>query len=97
MQSIHNPVWAESRMDGATPPGSESSKGNDLRVFKVIRTPTIEDRSLFVRKETRPLKVCAICKLPITSEQRPSVQLKNGDEVHVDCYAKREEAAHRPN
>ena len=50
-----------------------------------------------MRKETRPLKVCAICKLPITSEQRPSVQLKNGDEVHVECYAKREEAAHRPN
>jgi hypothetical protein len=50
-----------------------------------------------VRKETHPLKVCAFCKLPITSEQLPSVQLKNGDELHVECYTKREEDARRPN
>jgi hypothetical protein len=50
-----------------------------------------------VREETQQPKVCAICKLPITREQRPSVQLKNGDEVHVECYAKYEEAARRPN
>ena len=50
-----------------------------------------------MRRETQPLKVCAICKLPITSEQLPAVQLKNGDEVHVECYAKREETRRGPN
>jgi hypothetical protein len=50
-----------------------------------------------MRKETQPLKVCASCKLPITSEQRPAVQLKNGGEVHLECYTKGEEAARRPN
>ena len=50
-----------------------------------------------MRKETQTLKVCAICKLPITSEQLPAIQLKNGDEVHVECYAGREEAARRPS
>ena len=50
-----------------------------------------------MREETQQPKLCAICKLPITKEQRPSVQLRNGDEVHIECYAKREEAASRPN
>ena len=50
-----------------------------------------------MREETQQPKVCAICKLPITREQRPSVQLKSGDEVHVECYGKQEEAARRPN
>lgn len=50
-----------------------------------------------MRKEAHPPKLCDICKLPITDEQRPAVQLKNGDEVHVECYRKYEEAARRPN
>jgi len=50
-----------------------------------------------LRKETHPPKLCAVCKQPITDEQRPSVQLKNGDELHIECYRKHEEAAHRPN
>ena len=50
-----------------------------------------------MRKETQPLKVCAICKLPIRSEQLPAVQLKNGDEVHVECYAEGKEAARGAN
>jgi hypothetical protein len=43
-----------------------------------------------VREETHPV-VCAYCKLPITPEQRPSVQLENGEEVHVECYTKYED------
>ena len=50
-----------------------------------------------MREETQTPKLCAICKLPITTEQRPSVQLRNGHEVHVECYPKYEEAARRPN
>lgn len=45
-----------------------------------------------MRKETHKQVVyCAHCKLPITREQRPSVQLKNGDELHVECYEKYKE------
>lgn len=41
-----------------------------------------------MRKETQPpKKICAICKRPIEKQERPSVSLKNGDEVHVECYA----------
>jgi len=53
-----------------------------------------------VREETQPPKspkICVLCKLPITDAQRPSVQLRNGNEVHIQCYAKYEEAARRPN
>ncbi len=39
-----------------------------------------------MRKETSPIVICEHCKLPITPEQRPSVQLKNGGELHVQCY-----------
>ena len=41
-----------------------------------------------MREETRPIVICVYCKLPITPEQRPSVQLKNGGELHVECYDK---------
>lgn len=50
-----------------------------------------------MRNETPPPRLCAIGKLPIRDEQRPSVQLKNGDEVPVECYSKYEEAARRLN
>jgi hypothetical protein len=40
-----------------------------------------------VREETQtPIVICVQCKLPITREQRPSVQLKDGSEVHAECY-----------
>jgi hypothetical protein len=42
--------------------------------------------SLHVREETQPTKICIVCKRPITAEQRPSVQLANGDEIHVECW-----------
>jgi hypothetical protein len=42
-----------------------------------------------VREETRKrITYCAFCKLPITREQRPSVQLDRRREVHVECYTK---------
>ena len=50
-----------------------------------------------MREETHPALFCAICKLPITKEQRPSVQLENGDEVHVECYEKPESTEQQPN
>ncbi len=50
-----------------------------------------------MRKETHPQKLCALCKLPITEEQRPSVKLRNDEEVHIECYTKHEEATPRPN
>jgi len=51
-----------------------------------------------VREETHPQKkICAICKRPIEQEQRPSVKMRNGEEVHIECYSKWEEAARRPN
>jgi len=55
-----------------------------------------------VREETQPRKkkkkkICAFCKRPILQKQRPSVKMRNGDEVHIECYAKWEEAARRPN
>ena len=39
-----------------------------------------------MREEARPIKICFVCKLPITPEQRPSVQLANGEEVHCECW-----------
>jgi hypothetical protein len=40
-----------------------------------------------VREETqKPLVICIHCKLPITQEQRPSVQLTDGRELHAECY-----------
>ncbi len=39
-----------------------------------------------MREETPPEKICVYCKRPITREQRPAVLLKNGDEVHVECW-----------
>lgn len=30
--------------------------------------------------------ICAICKLPIQSLQRPSIQFADGSEIHTACY-----------
>ena len=50
-----------------------------------------------MREETHPQKkICAICKRPIEQGQRPSVKMRNGEEVHIECYSKWEEAARRP-
>lgn len=45
-----------------------------------------------MREETRPVVICVYCKLPITAEQRPSIQLKNGGELHAECYDKYHQA-----
>lgn len=51
-----------------------------------------------MRKETQPLKmICVICKLPIEPEQRPSVQLRPGDEAHLECWEKRDATTRKPN
>lgn len=39
-----------------------------------------------MREETQDRSVCVFCKLAITQEQRPSVTLENGDEIHMECY-----------
>jgi len=40
-----------------------------------------------VREETQPKEPkCAICHQPITAKQRPSVQVKPGVEVHLECW-----------
>ena len=41
-----------------------------------------------MREETRPIRICLVCKLPILPEQRPSVELENGEEIHCECWAK---------
>ena len=54
-------------------------------------------RSALVREETRPQTKCAVCELPITSEQRTAVELKNEDEVHIECCDKISHADRQPN
>ena len=39
-----------------------------------------------MREETHPIKICVVCKRPILPEQRPAVQVENGEEVHVECW-----------
>jgi hypothetical protein len=49
-------------------------------------------------KETRSKKtICAICGKPITKAQRPSVRMQPGQEAHMECFAKREKDAGKPN
>lgn len=48
--------------------------------------PLTGKRSPSVREETHPIKICVVCKRPILPEQRPSVQVENGEEVHIDCW-----------
>ena len=31
--------------------------------------------------------ICAVCKQPILAEQRPSVFMKDGAEVHIECWS----------
>jgi len=50
-----------------------------------------------MREETRSTPtICAICNKPITQEERPSVLLKSGDEVHVQCWQKQQQEASKP-
>ena len=39
-----------------------------------------------MREETQQRTICVFCKLPITQEQRPSVQLEDGREAHRECW-----------
>lgn len=48
-----------------------------------------------MRKETHPPRICVHCKLPIPKEQRPAIQLKNGDELHFECWEERRAAERR--
>ena len=54
-------------------------------------------RSALVREETRLQTKCAVCELPITSEQRTAVELKNEDEVYIECCDKISDADRQPN
>lgn len=49
-------------------------------------------------EETRPIKNCVACKLPILPEQRPAILLENGKEVHCECWNKyTEQVRDKPN
>ena len=49
-------------------------------------------------KATRSGKaICVICKKPITQAQRPAVRMQPGKEAHMECFAKRERQASKPN
>jgi hypothetical protein len=51
-----------------------------------------------MRKETRSKQtICVICKKAITKAQRPSVRMQPGKEAHIECFAKREKDAGKPN
>jgi len=51
-----------------------------------------------MRKETRSKKtIFVICGKPITKADRPSVLMKPGKEAHMECFAKREKGARKPN
>lgn len=52
---------------------------------RVLQTPSVP-------KQTSPPKTCAFCKRLIEPEQRPAVQLPNGDEIHPECWLKHEES-----
>lgn len=45
-----------------------------------------------MRKETPPETLCAHCRLPIEKWQRPAIQRPNGEQLHVECYVKLENA-----
>jgi len=57
-----------------------------------------KERNPFVRQESRRKKtICVICKEPITKAQRPAVRMQPGKESHMECFAKRERGASKPN
>ena len=43
-------------------------------------------------EKTPPETLCVYCKLPIEKWQRPAIQAKNGDQLHVECYVKLDQA-----
>jgi len=45
-----------------------------------------EQEGVPLREETRKQPTCAICKQPITNEERPTILMENGDEVHLACW-----------
>jgi len=50
-----------------------------------------------VREETQKKRICVFCKIPITRKQQPSVQMQPGKEAHMECFAKHEKDASKPN
>ena len=48
-------------------------------------------------EETQQPKVCVVCKQPITEQQRPAIELKNGGQCHVECWQKYQEAQRKVN
>ncbi len=48
-----------------------------------------------MREETQTPPTCVYCKLPITREQHPAIQMKNGDQLHVECWEKRSQSEQR--
>ena len=44
------------------------------------------EESFYVRDETNAPSICVFCKLAITPDQRPTVTLDNGEEIHIECY-----------
>ncbi|HZC23450.1 MAG TPA: hypothetical protein VE866_08935 [Candidatus Binatia bacterium] len=41
--------------------------------------------------------ICVFCKKPITKEQRPSIQLRSGQQAHIECWIKYRDDASKPN
>lgn len=39
-----------------------------------------------MREETQLEPICRICKVPITTRQRPSARLRSGERVHLLCF-----------
>ena len=48
-----------------------------------------------MREETQRTSVWIFCKLPITPEQRPSVQVGDGRDVHRECWDEYQDGEHR--
>ncbi len=39
-----------------------------------------------MQEQIQKLTICAVCKLPITREERPSVSLNDGRELRIECW-----------
>lgn len=47
-----------------------------------------------VPEETHsPYKLCAFCEQPLLPEQRPFIQVENGEEAHLVCWSKHQDSA----
>jgi hypothetical protein len=98
------PTLAAKNTAGVGAPGFSSVAGigpNRIshRTVTIQNLPMVQPirklgRSALVREETRPQTKCAVC---ITSEQRTAVELKNEDEVHIECCDKISHADRQPN